>query len=238
MARSSSQTSRNWSLTRGVIALDVYGTVIDTAGIAVQLGKTFGARAQAAAQLWREKQLEYTFRRALMRQYVDFDACTAQALSFVSAQLGAPLEKDDQRALLESYLHLPTFRDVRSGLDRLRDAGHKLVALTNGVERSVRRLLQHAGIDGYFEAVLSADQISTFKPDPAVYALLEQVTDVYPSGTWLVSGNPFDLIGAKACGVKVAWLRRDPAKIFDPWEFTPDLTVQTLDELSGKLQTA
>jgi len=186
--------------------------------------------------LWREKQLEYTFRRALMRRYVDFDACTAQALKFVSAQLGAPLEKDDERALLESYVHLPTFTDVRSGLDRLRDTGQKLVALTNGVEQSVRRLLEHAGIDGYFEAVLSADQISTFKPDPAVYALLKQVTDVYPSDTWLVSGNPFDVIGAKACGLKVVWLRRDPAKIFDPWQFRPDLTVQNLDELSGELQ--
>jgi 2-haloacid dehalogenase len=186
--------------------------------------------------LWREKQLEYTFRRALMRQYVDFDACTVQALRFVSAQLGAPLEKDDELALLESYLHLPTFSDVRSGLKRLRGAGHSLVALTNGVEQSVRSLLEHAGIDGYFEAVLSADQIATFKPDPAVYALLKQVTDVYPNETWLVSGNPFDVVGAKACGLKVAWLRRDPAKTFDPWEFTPDLAVQNLDELSGALQ--
>jgi 2-haloacid dehalogenase len=188
--------------------------------------------------LWREKQLEYTFRRALMHQYVDFDVCTAQALRFVSAQLGAPLEKDDERALLEAYLHMPTFSDVRSGLDRLRDAGHNLVALTNGVERTVRSLLEHAGIARYFEAVLSADQIATFKPDPAVYGLLKQVTDFYPSEAWLVSGNPFDVIGAKACGLKVAWLRRDPEKIFDPWEFTPDLVVQNLDELSGALQMA
>jgi 2-haloacid dehalogenase len=193
-------------------------------------------RAQAAAQLWREKQLEYTFRRALMRQYVDFDSCTLQALRFVSVQLGAPLQEDDERALLESYLYLPTFSDVRSGLGRLRGAGHSLVALTNGVEESVRSLLEHAGIDGYFEAVLSADRIATFKPDPAVYALLKQVTDVYPNETWLVSGNPFDVVGAKACGLKVAWLHRDPAKTFDPWEFTPDLVVQNLDELSGALQ--
>ena len=221
-----------------VIALDVYGTVIDPTGIALQLGKTFGMRAQAAAQLWREKQLEYTFRRALMRQYVDFDVCTAEALRFVSAQLGAPLEKDDERALLESYRHLPAFSDVRLGLDRLRDAGYNVVALTNGVERSVRTLLEHAGIDGYFEAVLSADQIATFKPDPAVYALLKQVTDVYPRETWLVSGNPFDVIGAKACGLKVAWLRRDPATVLDPWNFAPDLVVQNLDELTGTVQSA
>ena len=67
----------------GVIALDVYGTLIDTAGVATHLDKRFGTRAHAAAQLWREKQLEYTFRRALMRRYADFDACTAQALRYV-----------------------------------------------------------------------------------------------------------------------------------------------------------
>jgi 2-haloacid dehalogenase len=171
-----------------------------------------------------------------MRRYVDFDACTAQALSFVCTQLSVPLETDDERALLESYLHLPAFGDVRSGLDQLRDMGYKLVALTNGVEQSVRSLLEHAGIDGYFEAILSADELATFKPDAAVYALLKRVTDAYPSETWLVSGNPFDVIGAKACGLKAVWLRRDPAKIFDPWELTPDLTVQNLTELRGALR--
>jgi 2-haloacid dehalogenase len=220
----------------GLIALDVYGTVIDTAGVATHLGKRFGTRAQAAAQLWREKQLEFTFRRALMRQYADFDACTAQALRYVSAQLGVRLDEADERALLESYLHLPTFPDVRAGLEGLRQAGHQLVALTNGTERSVRTLLQNAGIAEYFDEILSADQIETFKPDPAVYALLKRAANAQHTPAWLVSGNPFDVIGAKACGLKAAWLRRDPEKIFDPWEFSPDVVVRTLQELCGELQ--
>ena len=87
--------------------------------MALQLGKAFGAQAQAAAQLWREKQLEYTFRRALMRRYVDFDACTVQALRYVGAALGASLDEAEERDLLESYLHLPPFPDVRAGLARL-----------------------------------------------------------------------------------------------------------------------
>lgn len=167
-----------------------------------------------------------------MRQYADFDVCTAQALRFVSTQLGVRLTEADERTLLESYLRLPAFPDVRPGLERLRNAGHTLLALTNGVERSVRGLLAQAGIDGYFTGILSADQIRTFKPDPAVYALLRPVTEADPGETWLVSGNPFDVIGAKACGLKVAWLRRDPAKSFDPWECSPDLVIRTLEELS------
>jgi 2-haloacid dehalogenase len=219
-----------------VIALDVYGTVIDTAGIACQLSERFGTRAQAAAQLWREKQLEFTFRRALMRRYVDFDACTAQALRYVSAQLRTPLGEPEECALLESYLRLPTFPDVRPGLESLRRAGHKLVALTNGTARSVRSLLENAGIDECFEAVLTADRIRTFKPDPAVYALLKEVTDAYPTKVCLVSGNPFDVIGAKGCGLTTAWLQRDPERIFDPWEFSPDVVISTLEALAHALQ--
>ncbi len=140
--------------------------------------------------------------------------------------------------MLDSYLHLPPFPDVPSGLAMLKRAGHKLVALTNGTERSVRTLLQHAGISGHLETILSADSLGTFKPDPSVYALLNTVGSVRGQPRWLVSGNPFDVIGAKAAGLKAAWLRRDPQHSFDPWEFPADLIVRTLGELSDELERA
>ncbi len=217
-----------------VIAFDVYGTLVDPAGMAAPLGRLFGTRAALAAQLWREKQLEYTFRRALMRRYVDFNLCTAQALRYVGAQLGARLGEADERALLGQYLRLPAFPDVAAGLPLLQRAGHVLLALSNGTEPAVRTLLQHAGVGEYFHAILSADQIGTFKPDPAVYDLVAQAAGQADS-SWLVSANPFDVIGAKARGLKVAWLRRDAAGIFDPWEFQPDLVVRSVDELRGAL---
>lgn len=221
---------------RGVVALDIYGTVIDTAGIAVGLRPLFGSDAPAAAQLWREKQLEFTFRRSLMHRYVDFDECTAQALRYVSAQLHCSLDAGSESALLQAYQRLPPFPDVRAGLESLRRAGHKPVALTNGTQRSVSALLAHAGLDSYFEAILSADRVKTFKPDPAVYALLTEMTDAYPSQACLVSANPFDVIGAKACGLRTVWLRRDPQRIFDPWEFSPDEVIATLAGLPEALQ--
>jgi 2-haloacid dehalogenase len=208
---------------------------VDPAGIAVRLGASFGARAQAAAQLWREKQLEYTFRRALMRRYADFEVCTLQALRYVSASLGVPLDEAEERALLDAYLHLPAFAEVRSGLAQLKHAGHRLVALTNGTERSARSVLGNAGLSEYLEAVLTVEPIATFKPDPAVYALLDTLTAEVAEPAWLVSGNPFDVIGAQACGLKAAWLRRDPQRVFDPWEFSPDLIVGNLEELCQKL---
>jgi 2-haloacid dehalogenase len=217
-----------------LVAFDVYGTVVDPAGVVSALSRRFGGRAREAAQLWREKQLEFTFRRGLMRAYMDFDVCTAQALRHVSTQLGVSLDTADEHALLECWLHLPAFADVSPALEKLRGAGHELVALTNGTERSVRVLLQNAGIIGYLAAILSADRVGTFKPDPAVYALLREGRE--QGDVWLVSANPFDVIGAKACGVTAVWLRRDPQRSFDPWEFSPDIVIRTLDELPGELQ--
>jgi len=219
----------------GVVALDVYGTLVDPAGIALRLGASFGARAPLAAQLWREKQLEYTFRRALMHKYADLDVCTLQSLRYVSASLGVVLGEAEEHALLDAYLHLPAFTDVRDGLAMLKRTGYRLVALTNGTRRSARSVLENAGIGEFLEEVLSVEPIETFKPDPAVYALLKKLTAGPAEPAWLVSGNPFDVIGAKAAGLRAAWLRRDPQRIFDPWEFSPDVVVGNLEELCQKL---
>jgi 2-haloacid dehalogenase len=220
-----------------LIAFDVYGTLVDPTGIVDQLSKRFGAQASSVARLWREKTIEYSFRRALMSKYADFDECTAQALHHVSMQLGVKLDESDERALLDSYLRLPAFPDVKSGLETLRRVECKIVALTNGTERSVHTLLQYAGVSDYFSMILSAATIRTFKPDPAVYALLQRVGDIPRDQCWLVSANPFDVIGAKAHGLKAAWVRRDPTTVFDPWEFSPDVVVGTLTELSGELES-
>jgi 2-haloacid dehalogenase len=170
-----------------------------------------------------------------MRKYADFDVCTLQALRYVSASLGVTLDEAEERALLDAYLHLPAFGDVRIGLATLKRAGYRLVALTNGTLRSARSVLENAGISEYLEEVLSAEPIATFKPDPAVYALLERFTAGRAEPAWLVSGNPFDVIGAKAAGLRAAWLRRDPQRSFDPWEFTPDVVVGNLEELCQRL---
>lgn len=213
-----------------VIAFDVYGTVVDPGAIASALGEAFGTRAPLAARVWREKQLEFTFRRALMRRYVDFDVCTAQALSYVSGELGVELTEAQRRSVLGSYLRLPAFPDAKRALERLKGSGYRIVALSNGTEKSLRALLEHAGIAGLFEVILSADTVRSFKPDPAVYDLLDRLGTPRQQ-IWLVSGNPFDVIGAKAHGLRAAWVRRDPGRVFDPWEFAPDAVIGNLEEL-------
>ena len=220
-----------------VLAFDVYGTLIDPFRMEEHLRAAFGEKAREASELWRGKQIEYSFRRALMKKYRAFDACTAQALRFVSAQLGISISEEEQDILLSKYLQLPAYPDVSGALDELAARGFTIAACSNGTESAVRGLLDRAGVLPYFSKIVSVDPIRTFKPDPAVYEHLVAELRARREMVWLISSNPFDVIGAKACGLRTAWVQRDPKRMFDPWEFEPDLIVHGLAELSGNLNS-
>jgi 2-haloacid dehalogenase len=219
-----------------VLAFDVYGTLIDPFRMEEHLRAAFGEKAKEASELWRGKQIEYSFRRALMKKYRSFDACTAQALRFVSAQLGISLSEEAHAELLSKYLELPAYPDVTGALDELAAKGFTIVACSNGTESAVRGLLDHAGVLPRFSKIVSVDPIRTFKPDPAVYEYLATELRARRELVWLISSNPFDVIGAKACGLCTAWVQRDPKRAFDPWEFEPDAIVHGLVELTDILE--
>jgi 2-haloacid dehalogenase len=218
-----------------VLAFDVYGTLIDPFRMEDHLRAVFGDRAKEATELWRGKQLEYSFRRALMKKYENFDVCTAQALRFVSRQLDISLDEPTLHNFLDQYLRLPAYPDVPAALEQLEARGFKIVACTNGTEQAVRGLLKRAGVFARFSGIVSVDPIRTFKPDPAVYEYLAAQVRAEKEMVCLISSNPFDVIGAKACGLRTAWVQRDPKRVFDPWEFEPDLVVHGLEQLSAKL---
>ena len=219
-----------------VLAFDVYGTLIDPFHMEKHLRGAFGAKAKEASELWRGKQIEYSFRRALMKKYRTFDVCTAQALRFVSSQFGIALSEEAQALLMSRYLHLPAYPDVTGALEELAARGFAIAACSNGTESAVRGLLDHAGVLPRFSQIVSVDHIRTFKPDPAVYEHLVRELRAPREAVWLISSNPFDVIGAKACGLRTAWVQRDPKRTFDPWEFEPDVVVRSLGELGGKLK--
>jgi 2-haloacid dehalogenase len=218
-----------------VLAFDVYGTLIDPFHMEEHLRPAFGEKAREASELWRSKQIEYSFRRALMKKYAPFDVCTAQALWFVSAQLGISISEEAHAQLMAKYLQLPAFPDVASALNELAAQGFGIAACSNGTESAVRTLLDHAGIISFFSKIVSVDPIRTFKPDPAVYEYLVAELHARRDMIWLISSNPFDVIGARACGLRTAWVQLDPKRAFDPWEFEPDLIVHSLAALSGIL---
>src|SRR4051794_33495151 len=143
------------------IGFDVYGTLVDPLAIERHLRALVGERAGAFAALWREKQLEYTFRRGLMRRYASFDVCTEQALQYVVAALGVEVSAADQMQLLARYRQLDTFPDALPAIEGLKAAGHTVVAFSNGVEKTVRALLDHAGILPHLDDVISVDDLQT-----------------------------------------------------------------------------
>jgi 2-haloacid dehalogenase len=226
----------NSHVSGSVLAFDVYGTLIDPFHMEEHLRAAFGDRAKEASELWRGKQLEYSWRRALMKKYQDFNRCTEQALRFVCAQLGTPLAEDTLQELMIQYLKLPAYADVPAALESLAAQGFKMVAFSNGTESAVRGLLEHAGVLDRFSGIVSVDILRTFKPDPAVYEFLATQADAPKEKVWVISSNPFDVIGAKACGLRAVWVQRDLKRAFDPWEYQPDVVVNGLGELNDKLR--
>lgn len=217
------------------LAFDVYGTLIDTQGVVSKLQEFVGDKAVCFSQTWRDKQLEYTFRRGLMQNYQNFSVCTSNALDYTCSFYKEHLSKQQRLALLDCYRTLSAFKDVQQGLSQLKKAGYSLYAFSNGSADAVETLLKAAGIRELFLGVISTDDVKSFKPNPAVYTHFLTESRASGSNAWLVSSNPFDVIGAISAGMNAAWVRRSQEAIFDPWGIEPTITVGSLLDLNEQL---
>lgn len=215
------------------LALDVYGTLIDPHAIAARLTEHLGERADAFSQLWRSKQLEFSFRRGLMGAYADFSVVTRDALEYTNAILGARLTDSAKEALLSDYTRLDAYEDVPGALALLRAEGRALFAFSNGHPDDLDSLMNHAGISDLLDGIVSVHDVRSFKPDPEVYAHFSRSTNTPPEHARLVSSNAFDIAGAQACGWQTAWVKRDPQTVFDGWGPEPDTIIGSLGELAG-----
>ena len=213
------------------LAFDVYGTLIDTQGVLSKLKTIVGPKANDFSLLWRNKQLEYSFRRGLMREYAPFSVCTAHALDYACLYYNILLSENQKRVLLDAYATLPAFDDVKASLQALSEADVRLYAFSNGAKKAVSTLLSHAGLHGYFLDIISVEDVNTFKPSPDVYQYLLKKTQSSPEATWLVSSNPFDVLGALSSGLQTAWVKRSKEAVFDPWGKEPTRTIHSLYDL-------
>jgi len=218
------------------LAFDVYGTMIDTNGVVSELQKCIGNNAKFFSDTWRSKQLEYSFRRSLMQNYENFAICTRQALDYTCLYHKVVLSEHKKSDLLNLYEVLPAFSDVKEGLTRLQQAGFRLFAFSNGTTAAQEVLLKNAGIRDLFLDVVSVDDIKTFKPSAGTYCHFLRKAGVQSSEAWMVSSNPFDVIGALSAGMKSAWVHRSKESIFDPWGIDPTITVSDLLELKDKIK--
>jgi 2-haloacid dehalogenase len=217
------------------IAFDIYGTLFDIQGVVFLLKGLIGDLAEEFSLTWRNKQLEYSFRKGLMQDYEDFSICTSQALDYTSDYYQADLSDSQKDSLLKFYKELPPFPDTVKGLSDLVESGHKLYAFSNGKCEDVEALLNAADLRKFFTGVVSVDNVRSFKPDPSVYLHFLRESESTASEAWLVSSNPFDVIGATSAGLQSAWVKRSSGAVFDPWGIEPTITVVDLVEFSERI---
>jgi len=217
------------------LAFDVYGTLIDTNGVIDALKPHLAHRACDFSRAWRDKQLEYSFRRGLMQNYQPFSVCTSQALDFTCYQFGLQMEPGCRTELMDAYGTLPAFKDAAEGLALIKEAGFRMYAFSNGSAEAVDALLAQAGLRSFFLDVVSVDEVKSFKPNPGVYAHFLRRASTTGANAWLISSNPFDVIGALSAGMRAAWIRRTADAFFDPWGMEPSLTVSTLVDLAARM---
>lgn len=215
------------------LAFDVYGTLIDPLWIARDVEQVIGPGAGRFAASWREKQIEYLFRRALARDYRPFSICTRDALNFTCELLGEDICESDRRKLMERYRGLPAYPGTLEALRSLAASDCRSFAFSNGEPGELGILLKGAGLTDFLDGIVSVDAVQSFKPDPSVYSHFLDAAGSEAGNTWLVSGNPFDVIGALTAGWNAAWLRRDEKAVFDPWGIEPTVVIGSLTELAA-----
>lgn len=216
------------------LAFDMYGTLVDPIRIWKQLEQDLPDEALRVAEVWRQKQLEYTFRLTAMEKYEDFESVTRKALDYALEAAGRELETERKDALIARYNALERFEDVEEGLGRLKEAGHKMIVFSNGTPAMLETLMEREQLEPYFEGYVSVDEIKVYKPSPRVYQHVAKRLDRPIQEVRLISANPFDDIGAEAAGMRAAWVDRSGG-LFDTLGPPPDTVVATLTELAEVL---
>jgi len=213
------------------LVFDAYGTLYDVHSVIRRCDELWPGKGAALSQLWRAKQLEYTWQRTLMRRYARFSQITKDALQYCCAALKLPFDAARADALWQEYLRLSPYPDVPGALRAL--AGRKLAILTNGSPDMIDPLVEHSGLK--FDAVLSVDAVKQFKPVPEVYQLAIDRLGVAKEAVGFVSSNCWDALGAKSFGFRVFWINRTGAPV-DALGFQPDAQLGSLGDLPEVLQ--
>ncbi len=213
------------------LVFDLYGTLLEIASV----GRAAGAVTDEPGpfvDLWRQKQLEYSWLRSLMGRYVDFWAVTGDALAYTLERRGVQVDAAGRERLLGAWLDVAPHPEVPDALAAL--APRTLAVLSNGSPSMLEDGLAAGGLTKAISHVISVHGLSIYKPHPSVYALAGSALGLPPERMLFVSSNPFDVAGAGSFGLPVAWVNRTGAPM-ERLGVTPDLVVSDLDELAGAI---
>ena len=211
-----------------IYVFDAYGTLFDVHAAMARFRAQAGPDADRMSEIWRLKQLEYSWTLTLSGHYADFWTLTERALDHALARVPS-VDKALKPKLLEAYFQLDAFPDARTALRALKAAGHKTAILSNGSPNMLKGAVEAAGIGGDLDAVLSVDVLKMFKPRPQVYALVTDHFKCTPGDVTFVSSNRWDVMASVSVGFRGVWVNR--SKMPDEYlDFPPK---QTLSDLSG-----
>jgi len=215
------------------IVFDAFGTLFDVHSVAARGEQLFPGHGTALSQLWRSKQLEYTWLRSLMQRYENFDTVTEAALRFACKALGLSCSDTARETLLQEYLHLAPYQEVPAALSAL--GSYRRAILSNGTPGMLQPLLSNNRLEQEFAAVLSVDSLKVYKPDPRVYQSAVEVLGVAKQAIAFVSSNFWDVSGATHFGFRTFWINRSGAPA-DELGVQPEARLGSLDELPALLQ--
>jgi 2-haloacid dehalogenase len=241
-------------MTIKAMVFDAYGTLYDVHSVYTKTEQLCPGKGDLISQIWRLKQLEYTWLQTSLQEYRDFTFLTLASLKFALRAVGIEPSESITKPLFEKYLDLDPYPEAKGALSDLKSLGGlKLAILSNGSTAMLSALVKNSGLGAYLDATISVDGARKFKPHPDCYALVEKTLNVRRDEVMFVSSNGFDVVGAKHFGFKVIWIRRgggpaiptdpvSPAQMYrllrghsEALGYSQDHTVSALTELSRRL---
>ena len=215
---------------------DAYGTLFDVHSAAARCRDDLGDKADRMSDIWRQKQLQYTWLRSLMRTHVDFWQITGDALDYAMAAVALDDPAMRQR-LMDLYLELDAYAEVPAMLAALKAGGLQTGVLSNGAPTMLRAAIDSAGLTDLLDHALSVEDVGIYKPDLRVYQLTADNVGVEPGAICFMSSNAWDAYAASHFGFRVVWVNRfgqPPERI----PGAPDRELDNLAPLPGLLGIA
>lgn len=201
-------------MTVEAIVFDAYGTLYDVQSVSSAVATAFPNHSEAITQIWRLKQLEYSWLRSMMGRFKDFRTVSRESLHYTLQVFGLSADAPLMDRLLDAYDDLSPYPEAIETLDALK--GHRLAILSNGSQNMLDALVRNSGMDRHLNAVISVDPKQVFKPDPRAYELVEERLGVQPKNVVFVTSNGFDVAGAASFGFQVVRIERvTPAALRD-----------------------
>jgi len=219
------------------LAFDAYGTLFDVFSVTALCEQLYPGKGNQLAQIWRVKQLQYSLMRSLMGRHRDFWGLTEDGLVWASKNLKVDLTADNKKQLMDAYLSLAAFPDVKPGLELLKKQGVKLAILSNGEPKMLEAAAKSAGIRDLLDEIISVEEVKIFKVSPRVYNLAPERMNVTNAELGFISANSWDINGGASAGLNTFWIQRSAAEVPEELGFQASAVVKAITDLAPLLRS-